>query len=530
MTRSLLLACLIAWTGAGEAPPPRPDGEPHAPWATETWPAARRLTWAAPGTSGELKDPAAWLEDGRPATAKPDQDTDLVLPASEQPYTVHCGGEAVRHVTVGAKAQLKGAHRREVEIWGNCEVAEGGWVYFVSIRGPRHSFFRLAGAAFPSAANKEDYRHVNNKCENPSRSQISHKFQVCKYGDASVEFIGSFGVSDEIMLQHGRLILDGHLRWSGVTGKGALEIYDGGILELRSGASAGPFDPTNGKGVYNLDIYRGGTLLAGSPERPLRRDAHLLLGFAENSRPGRTGLYAAQGSLIRVHSTDPAQARLVVMGHVGYPGFHNGHARPLEDQKAKAADSTGITLQLAGLADFSATRFDHVCLQGIRLADPAQRSAWKGVVFGDRCAGAGDQLFGPLTERPDVYYHARSDMASEFGLTKSAVRSMDAYLAKHDPWKLEFAPAATKAEEGKKGQDLDRPLPVPFKGRVEVTVRCAVPGAELRHTTDGSDPDSGSPILGGPLILTTSTLLKVRAYKPGQPPSAVASAWYRVER
>ena len=60
--------------------------------------------------------------------------------------------------------------------------------------------------------------------------------------------------------------------------KGMLEgLVDGGILELQSGACVAPFIGSNRKSVYNVNIYRNGTLQAGSPERPLVRDARLLL-------------------------------------------------------------------------------------------------------------------------------------------------------------------------------------------------------------------------------------------------------------
>ncbi len=95
------------------------------------------------------------------------------------------------------------------------------------------------------------------------RSQLSHKLPVCTYGNGSVTFIGDMGVSDEIMVQHGRLILSGDLRWSGVTNKNALEVYDGATLELQSGATIGAMVNINGKGVYYVDVYRNGTLQAG---------------------------------------------------------------------------------------------------------------------------------------------------------------------------------------------------------------------------------------------------------------------------
>ncbi len=57
-----------------------------------------------------------------------------------------------------------------------------------------------------------------------------------------------------------------------------------------------------------------------------------------------------------------------------------------------------------------------------------------------------------------------------------------------------------------------------------VTIVCATTGTILRYTTDGSEPSELATAYAGPLVLTTSTLLRVRAYRAGLAPSTEASA------
>ncbi|MCC5839216.1 MAG: chitobiase/beta-hexosaminidase C-terminal domain-containing protein [Opitutales bacterium] len=60
-----------------------------------------------------------------------------------------------------------------------------------------------------------------------------------------------------------------------------------------------------------------------------------------------------------------------------------------------------------------------------------------------------------------------------------------------------------------------------------VSVSHPIPGAEIRYTLDGSDPDQNSPLYTGPLSITADTLLKTRAYADGFLPGVIReSAFY----
>jgi len=493
-------------------------------YKTETWPTARRLVWARPGEGGSFKDARNWREGARAATKGPDRNTDVFLPRAAKRYKVQGAGfDNVRHVTIENNAFLIGNHRREIRVWGNVHVKDGGYIYYVCIRGPKHTFFRMDNGEFPNAKNRTQYRHTTRSRSRLNRTQVSHKFQVCKYGDASVEFIGRFGVSDEIMVQHGRMIVNGEFRWSGVTNKGALEIYDGATLELQSGATVGPLIGANRKRVFNIDVYRNGVIQAGSPERPLTSDAFVMLGFAANDKPGLTGLYAAKGSQVRVYSANPAKARLVFTSITSRADYHDGHGKRIGNPTKKASGNEGITMQLAGDVSLNGVLFDYVCKNGIKLADPSGRRKWSNVAFGPHNAARGDGLFGPLTVDPNVYYHNRGDGKSEFGLTTTAVKDMKAFMKNTDKYRIFAEPAHIKV---RKDGGFSKPLAVVFDKPVSVKVTTALRGAVMHYTLDGSEPTKTSPKYTAPIHLTETTRLKVKAFRSGLAPSKTFSAAY----
>ncbi|MEM1221515.1 MAG: chitobiase/beta-hexosaminidase C-terminal domain-containing protein [Verrucomicrobiota bacterium] len=489
-------------------------------YKTEVWPEARKLFWANPGQDGKMKDPANWrTESGAIAEKGPDRNTDIVLPASDTIYDVEGSRRiAIRHAVVESGARFGGASRNSVEVWGNIEVRPGGRVLHVAIRGTKHTFVHLEEADFPDAENGQRLAHPTDRVtvENQCRSQLAHKFQIAKVGRASVEFIGNIAISDEVMLQKGKMIVSGDFRWSGITSKGSLEIYDGAILEIQSGGRVAPFENSNTKAVYNLNVYRNGTIQAGSPERPLTEDAYIMLGFAENDIPGRSGLYAGLGSMIRVYTSDPENARLIVTSITSDPEFHSGVGKLVGDPDTKAKGKTGITMQLAGDVDFDNTVFDYVSKGGIGLADPSQKERWSNVSFGPHCAGPEDALFSKLEADPNSYYHARGDMESEYNLTVMAMKSMDRFLNNNDPFRISTSPKPTEMRElVKKKEKITTPAAVIFDKPVSVKINSKVPGAKIRYTTDGLEPTKDSPLYEGPIMLSETTRLTVKAYKLG---------------
>src|SRR4029079_7772528 len=63
-----------------------------------------------------------------------------------------------------------------------------------------------------------------------------------------------------------------------------------------------------------------------------------------------------------------------------------------------------------------------------------------------------------------------------------------------------------------------------FTNSLSVTISTATSGASIYYTTDGSSPTQSSKPYAGPMTLTTSTMMKAKAFKSGYSPSAEANA------
>lgn len=59
-----------------------------------------------------------------------------------------------------------------------------------------------------------------------------------------------------------------------------------------------------------------------------------------------------------------------------------------------------------------------------------------------------------------------------------------------------------------------------------ITITSSDTNAVYRYTTDGSSPTSGSPMYTGSLVISSPTTLRVRAFGPGNTPSAAAVGFY----
>jgi chitinase len=67
-----------------------------------------------------------------------------------------------------------------------------------------------------------------------------------------------------------------------------------------------------------------------------------------------------------------------------------------------------------------------------------------------------------------------------------------------------------------------------YNSAQSVTISCATSGAVIRYTTDGSTPNSNSPVYSGPINVSSNTTIKAYATAPGMYDSAIASAIYTI--
>ncbi len=65
-----------------------------------------------------------------------------------------------------------------------------------------------------------------------------------------------------------------------------------------------------------------------------------------------------------------------------------------------------------------------------------------------------------------------------------------------------------------------------YDSSVHVLISCPTSGVSIRYTTDGSEPNSASPLYAGPVHLAVSSTLKAKAFKQGWISSSTASADY----
>ncbi|NVK66480.1 MAG: CotH kinase family protein [Flavobacteriales bacterium] len=88
-------------------------------------------------------------------------------------------------------------------------------------------------------------------------------------------------------------------------------------------------------------------------------------------------------------------------------------------------------------------------------------------------------------------------------------------------WKLFTTPTPNAANVG--AQPFYTPKPVMdlapgfYTGAQTVSISCAEPGATIRYTLDGSTPTAGSTAYSGPINITTTTVVRAKAFGANEP-------------
>jgi hypothetical protein len=349
---------------------------------TQQWPKAPLLVWAKlekTGADVDPKDPANWLEDGKPATRAPDASTDVLFPKGsflrvKDKLTIKC-----RHLTLeeGVKIPDKLIINPVGNVWIKPKAGfplRGSW----HITGDAHTFFRNEGE--PAIANKVMFN---------------------KAPDASVEILGAVKAWDELSFICGQTILGPDATMS--PGDRSIQnIYPEAKLILMSGSA---YHKRQNQ-AYMIDVIVAGVLQAGTPDRPLTRDATLGLSFKRKGAdgpgdfagsPNDFGLVVRPEGKLHVFSSKPETIHLVITWHGFKTKTRNDHEPDDADRK--------IDLVLQGDLKLDGVKFDRVLEGGIHVAD---RSALKNarLAFGQHNAASGEALFSvldaPLTPKLDV--------------------------------------------------------------------------------------------------------------------------------
>ena len=387
---------------AGDSTPA--PGPRDAAYMQESWPKARLLVWARPGRKG-TGQPDDWLEDGKPATEPPDENTDLLVPGVEaedgRPPRRWDLAERItcRHLTIAAGAN---AFIHTLHCAGNIWIEGRCMLISCNLVGSKHSFLRNDG---PQA--RFTVYYTQSKPE------------------SSVELIGTFETQDEVRVFDGDLILAPDCRFE--PGRNSTPIIDRrGRLTLLDGAYFGKWL----NDMHSLDMVLGGTLQGGTLQRPLARDCTLALSFQNWSQVelGQSGEFAGddrksnlyrgllarkagmlvqEGGSIRTYREAGSEASLTITWHgltLGQWRGKNSGYLDLTETLAELSEQYGRTIppKITVYFDTNTTvdglKLDHVHAGGILYRDQATRDRWQNITYGENNGGRPDQLFKHLPQ------------------------------------------------------------------------------------------------------------------------------------
>jgi hypothetical protein len=528
--------------------PDEPPAEGHKPaYTTEKWGPPKYLcVWKHPGKSGRGAEPENWLVNGRPTSELPasyvskfqpaggvsewgsgegmkpnvvfGRDVDILFPCSESNYQGQAKTWAARHVTVGNNARFGTDNTPGVtgNVW-IMRTGRHGTGHAYMFTGDKHTFFYQDKPKLAWGKNRDDTPHRG----------VARYIYLVKSKTTTVEFLGSLQTTDEFHVKRGTMLV--HEDSQVMPGARATAfIHPEGELQLQSGAYFGKF---TGWGGHDTVIH--GKLRAGSPERPITRDCHLGIAYNDwqaclravktetNKKPPPWrapfrsdivtdwspifGLLVMKDGEFRVHSSDPAKARMVIQwtGRHGYGDF--GYSRP--DPKSEAQlriheeqIQGRINAAFLGDVQLNGVVFDHFHRGGIMLADMNMVKQWKNVSFGEHNDGKPNELFVPFDKH----------------ITLKGVKPVRA------DWDY--------------GENPSIPTIAPPPGvyrygeKLSVTLKAAAQnGAEIRYTLDGMPPQANSRLYSGPITVTASVVVKARCFKNGQRLGPPARAKYSFE-
>ena len=390
----------------------------------QDWPVARLLIWAhvpckegattaaRGGPRPNIADPACWIDaaTGKPAETLPDMDTDVILPDSDQPYKVQArGGDSsftCRHLTVGRNATFEPAGGGNLMAFGNVWIRPTGQLFVyrgLMLVGGQDTFLRRDWPADGKLRKMHDERTVAPfNLDDPHNSpwsrrssargaDVAHFFTHDK-PEASTEVIGFLMSRDECHFRSGTFIVGRDSRFL-CGGAAQLSIAGHAKIALMDNA-------TIAKNVNwfatDLLLSENGAITGGTPDRPIKRDACIGLGYRNwmnldfgGDKNGRFYAYrygkvagSFCGDLIGYPAKD-SNARLVVEWHRIMPG--NKGRGIGENYEVYAKLKPKITIWIGAKTEVENVRFNDLHRGGIVLPDMSAMEQWKNVSFGDDC-------------------------------------------------------------------------------------------------------------------------------------------------
>jgi hypothetical protein len=514
-----------------------PDAPPQSglkpAYTTQSWDKPERLmVWAKPGSSGRFGDPGNWLVNGATATTLSstevwsgpawgrdrgvtalDKDTDILIPAGSEEYQVRGrrGTYMARHITVQANAFLgngiKGAY-------GNLWIAPNGRIDgggHASLRGTRHTFFLNGERREPG----QPIDWINIDAQGFARKWILRKDDP----DASMEFIGGVNSGDETHLVRGHGIISENSSVL-IGGRCCQSVRPEATLQMTSGAVIAKHN--GGNQLHKQDMLVAGTLLAGTPDRPLESDCYIGISFKDHEsifagkmwrevgeKRGFIGFEIVAGAKVRVHSTDPTKARLVFACHrkdgVGDTGS-------VPDDKQQIYDNLPRRINMVIWEDadvqFNGVVFNDIEKHGIKLQDMSMKDTWQNVFYGENNAAPPEELYvqhTPTLEGRGAYSYPIETVV------KGELVGGDTVFVKDAGTPIFQTPAGWYPE----GET------------VPVRLNTENQELEIRYTLDGREPTDQSTLYEGPIALEQEAVVSAASYRDGKRQGNVARTHFK---
>jgi len=386
----------LDWNGWPDAPPAT---GPKPAYATEKWdPPRRLLVWKTPGKGGKFTDADNWLVLGAPLADDGrywDSATDVLLPSADQAYAVAGGSDdkritlAIRHSAVENGAKIG---TQDAEFYGN------DWVHIQGVCNMRYGH-RWAGSkhTFTRTDYPTLYKPGVVPSDIPEKSRFFAglgQYLMVRKDAGSVEFLGVISSNDKFFIEKG-VAIAGPGSQCMSSDRSPDRIYAGATLHILDGAIWGKRIGF----VMNESFDVKGTLTAGMPERPLTQDATIIMsckdytGLMAGGDIGNrdaSGIRVAKGGTMRVYSTDPAKARLVIRhsNNEHAPSMMGLNVNPsIQDKNRPRFNQAPHLVDMVFLGDvvLDGIVFEDLFKGGIRLGDPKMKDAWKNIVFATSC-------------------------------------------------------------------------------------------------------------------------------------------------
>ena len=374
----------------------------------QKWPKARLLIWARADakfvrgkSSPDVAVLANWIDaaTGKAPSAGPDMETDLVFPDADKKYRVAGKGLLCRHLTVGRNADVQPGGGRGLSVFGNIWIRPGGKFYVyrkIIFTGSGHTFCRKDWAADGKLKKRHDtgavtpFDRQNPKANVWAADPISF-FMTHDKPKGSTEILGHVSCKDEFSVVAGTFIVGRDSRF--YNGKASsLHVGKVGTIALMDGAMIGKRG-----NQFILDCGSQGAITGGTPDRPLKRDARLGLGYAnwmnfsfpqEKRRQGSNygGLGGSFSGKLIGYPAKGSDARLVIGWH-GVSAWigHRGWTMSDEFYDLYARLQPKVTIWIAADTKVENVRFDDLHRGGIVLPDRSSMKQWKNVTFGKSC-------------------------------------------------------------------------------------------------------------------------------------------------